>query len=332
MRILVTGGTGFLGSRLVAALDNDGHDVAVLSRRVDEDTPDTVTSYQGDVRDKAALAKAMAGADVVYHLAICLDEANPEMWDINVRGTQTVVDACTERGVQQLVYMSSAGVLGETREPSKEDFPYRPKTRYEKSKAESETIIRASGVPFTIVRTTIIIGPNPIWAKIFEAARKGHPILGSGKNYFHLVSVDDVVRLLVLVAGNPKARNEIFHVASKDTPTYEAVYAMICDELGCAMTTRHVPVFLAHVLSFLHATKRKLEGRPPSLIMMKSSIDRLVRNRTISTDKARSVLGFEPRYTTKDALHATLAGLRIARLGYSDHDLAAITTVRDERA
>lgn len=328
MRILVTGGTGFLGKRLVQKLLDEGHEVAVFSRHVQEDLPDTVTVYAGDVRNKTGLKKAFLKIDAVYHLAVCLNESDPDMWDINVEGTKNVVELCKANKVKQLVYMSSSGVLGETKTASKEKSPYNPKTLYEKSKMEAEKIIKGSGVPYTIVRTTIIIGPNMIWAKIFEAAKKGYPIIGNGKNYFHLVYIEDVVGMLLAVLNNRKAADGIFHIASKDTPTYEQVYEMICGELGCQMTKKHVPVRLAYMMSSLHTTKRKVQGKQPNLTMMKSSIDRLVRNRIVSTEKARRVLGFEPKYSTRDAIRETVKYLQIARLGYSDYDLAEIQKVK----
>ena len=329
MKILVTGGTGFLGKRLVQKL-SEKHKVTVFSRSRHEDLPAHVGFAQGDVRDAAALDKALKGMDVVYHLAICINESDPDMRDINVNGTKNVADVCRKHKVKQLIYMSSSGVLGETKIPAKEKFDYNPKTGYERSKMESEQIIAKSGVPYTIIRTTIIIGPNMIWAQIFEAAKRSYPIIGSGKNYFHLVYVDDVVSLLRLVLDNKKAMNQTFHVASKDTPTYEQVYKMICDELGVAMTTKHVPVSLAYFGSFVHTTKRKMAGKQPSLVKSKSSIDRLVRNRIMSIEKARTVLGFEPKYNTKAALHETIKYLRIARLGYSDYDLAEVHRVKSD--
>lgn len=330
-RILVTGGTGFLGKRLVQKLLAEENEVIVFSRKLHEDLPEDVKPVLGDIRDKAALRKAFSDIDIVYHLAICLNESDPDMYEINTKGTQNVVELCKEHGVKQLIYMSSSGVLGETKTPAKENFPYNPKTRYEKSKMESELLIKRSGVPYTIIRTTIIIGPNLIWAQIFEAAKKRYPIIGSGKNYFHLVYVDDVVSMLVLVKDNKKALNQTFHVASKDISTYKEVYKLICDELNTEMTKKHVPVFLAYLASYLHKIKRKAQGKQPSLTKSKSSIDRLIRNRIISTEKAKTFLGFEPKYDTRQALHETIKYLKIARLGYSDYELAEVHKVKNDR-
>ncbi len=330
MRILVTGGTGFLGKRLVQKLLNDGDDVTVFSRHPHDDLPPEVDSVIGDIRDKAALSRAFKKIDIVYHLAINLNESDPQMYEINTKGTQNVVGLCKENNVKQIIYMSSSGVLGETKIPAKEAFPYNPKTKYEKSKMESEVMIKESKVPYTIARTTMVIGPNLIWAQIFEAAKKGYPVIGSGKNYFHLVYVEDVVNFLDLVKNNKKALNQTFHLASSDTPTYYEVYKIIAEELGIKMTEKHVPIFLAYLASYVHILKRKLQGKQPSLTKSKSSIDRLIRNRIISIDKARNLLGFEPKYGTRSAVRETVKYLKIARLGYSDYELAELRKVKSD--
>jgi nucleoside-diphosphate-sugar epimerase len=327
MKILVTGGTGFLGKRLVNRLVKQGNDVTVTARKLDEELPEDVTFVKADVTNKAELKKAFKNIDIVYHLAICLDENSRDLWDINVNGAKNVVDLCKEHNVKQLVYMSSSGVLGETHEASEESFPYNPGTRYEKSKTEAEKIIKQSGVNHTIIRTTIIIGPNPVWAAIFYAARRHYPIIGSGKNFFHLVYVDDVVDLLMIVKNNKKAYNEIFHVASKDTPTYEEVYKIVCDEFNIEMTEKHVPIWLAKLGADMHVLKCRLSGKQPKVTKMKSSIERLIRNRIISTDKAKQVLGFESKYTTQEAIRETIKYLKISRLGYSDYDITDINRI-----
>jgi nucleoside-diphosphate-sugar epimerase len=329
MKILVTGGTGFLGKRLVQKLATK-HKVTVFSRKRNDDFPKNVKMVNGDIRDKESLESAFMESkpDIVYHLAICLNESDPEMYEINAKGTKNVAELCKRNSIKQLIFMSSSGVLGETRIPSKEDFPYRPKTSYERSKVESEHWIKKSGVPYTIIRTTIIIGSNMIWAQIFEAARKGYPVIGSGKNYFHLVYVEDIVRMLLLAAGNSKAFNQTFHVASKDTPTYYEVYRMIAEELDVKMTDKKIPLHVAYAAAFMHKVKRRLQGKQPSLTKSKSSIDRLVRNRIISTDKAKKVLGFEPKYDTREAIRETIKYLKIAKLGYSDYDLVEVQRVK----
>ena len=330
MHVLVTGGTGFIGKRLVSKLIKDGDDVVVTARE-SEGLPDSVRFVKADIRKKAELENAFKNIDVVYHLAVCLDESSTDMRDINVGGTKNVVDLCKKFRVKQLVFMSSSGVLGETKDPSKENFPYNPKTEYERSKMEAEMIIKNSGVNYTILRTTIVIGPNPIWAAIFEAARKQYPVIGSGKNYFHLVYVEDIVSALLLVKLNKKSFGQIFHIASEDTPTYEEVYRIISDELNVGMTEKHVPVWLAILGSRLYELKCRITVKKPKVTKMRQSIYRLIRNRIISTEKARKVLNFQPAFDTKTAVKETIKYLKISRLGYSDYDIADISRIKEYR-
>ncbi len=304
MNILVTGGTGFLGNRLVDRISRSNK-VYVFSLSGSA-TEKNVNSVCCDIRNMPELEKSFPErVDAAFHLAANLDESDRNMHNDNIAATRNVVELCRKRKVKQLIFMSSSGVLGETKVPAEEDFPYRPKTRYEKSKMECEKIIMSSGIPFTIIRAPIIIGPNEIWRKIFEAARRQYPIIGNGKNYFHLAYVDDVADLLALVMNNKKAFNEIFHVAASDTPSYEGIYRMICEELKVPMTKKHIPVFMIKFISVIHMASCKIRRKKPKLELMKSSIDRLIRNRIISTGKAKKVLGFEASYDTKKAIKET---------------------------
>ena len=302
--ILITGGTGFLGKRLVNKLIAAGSNVTVFAKKDDEELRQHgVNLILGDTSNQGELAMAFVNVDTVYHLAANLDESDTKMYDENVNGTKNVVGLSKNFGARRIIFMGSCGALGDVRIAS-EDAPYNPRTRYEKSKAESERIVIASGIPYTIIRAPVIIGPNEIWRKIFEAAKKKYPIIGSGKNHFHLAYVDDVVDMLFLVRDKEEAKNQIYHIATNDTPSYEDVYRMICTSLGAEMTTKHVSVWLIKFMSLLHTFSRKLRGKKPSLTMAKSSIDRLIRDRVISIEKAKAI-GFSPKYDTAAAIRET---------------------------
>jgi len=308
MNILVTGGTGFLGRCLVEELVK-GNNVIVFGRTAPDYMHKRLCFVEGDILDPDSIEK-IRKVDVVYHLAASLDETDPEMAGTNATGTKNIVEFCKKRKVKRLIYMSSAGVLGETLIPASETFPYKPQTAYEKSKMKAEKIIRASRVPFTIIRASIIIGPNEIWAKIFKAAKKRYPIIGSGKNHFHLTHINDAVNFLLLVKNNDKARNEIFHIATKDTPTYEQVYELICKELKTSMTEKHISIRKALLMANLYYFMCVVEGKKPPLTKRKSSIYRLVRNRWLSTKKAEKVLNFVPNYDTRKAVRETAKALK----------------------
>jgi len=304
MSILVTGGTGFLGSRLVKKLLKNEEVIVFAKEEYQELKEKGVKFFLGDMKNKEDMEKAFPEVDIVYHLAANLDESDPNMYDDNVIGTRNVVELSKKNRIKKIIFMGSCGVLGDSG-IAKEDLPYNPKTKYEKSKAESEKLVRESGITYTIIRSPIMLGPNKIWLKIMEAAKRQYPVIGSGKNHFHLSYVDDVVRLLI-VAKESKADNQIFHIATKDTPTYEDVYRMICEETGFEMTKKHISVWLIKILSTLHIASRRIRGKKPSLTMMKSSIHRLIRDRVVSIEKAKEVLDFEPEYDTRTAIRETV--------------------------
>ena len=143
------------------------------------------------------------------------------------------------------------------------------------------------------------MGNNDIWLKILKAAKKRFPIIGSGENKFHNAYVDDVADLLVLVKDNKKAENEIFHIATKDVPTYEETYRMMAEELGTQMPKIHIPAFAMRLLSSIATF---LLGSKTPLTLRKDNIGRLITDRTFSIEKAKAILNFVPKYDTRTAL------------------------------
>ena len=319
MAILITGGTGFIGQRLARKLGKSGK-IILLAKHAPEgkkeggksifDFSGTRIEY-GDMKNKEDIDAIFRknSIDMVYNLAANLDESSPDMWDDNVLSARNITEICARHGTRRIIHMSSCGVTGYG-SISKEDSPYNPNTAYEKSKAEAERIIIASGLDYTIIRAPIIIGPNSIWLKIARAASKGYPIIGSGKNHLHLAYVDDVVDLLFLVRNRRSSWKEIFNVATRDMFTYEEVYAMLSSELGAPAGRKHLPVFLVKIASSMNEILCRITGKKPGITLMKSSIERLVVNREVSIEKARDVLGFEPKYGTGRALKETVSYFR----------------------
>jgi nucleoside-diphosphate-sugar epimerase len=285
--VLITGGSGFIGRKLIKRLKDKGYDVSI---------------YTDDVLNEEKLEKTVKGKDVVFHLAAVLDESDPSLYLVNVSGTWNVIKACRKARVKRLMYLSSVGVLGDAREPVKEDAPYKPATDYEKSKVDAEKIIIDSGVPYTILRCTIVYGKSTSWGNIFDSAKKGYPILGDGKNYWHLVYVDDVMDVIMLAMNSAKAENRVFNIAGPDVYTYEQTYGVICSALGVELPEKHIPLWLAKFFSLLHETKCKLLGKRPKVTKMRSSIDRLVRNRNVDTSKAKELLKWKPKYDLKTGM------------------------------
>ncbi len=305
MKILITGGTGFLGTCLAKKLLLAGHSVIVYSRHKSESIKKMgAKQVTGDINDKNKLNCALKSIDTVYHLAANLDESNPKMYKQNIETTKNVISACKKNKIKHLIFTSSIGVLGYTKRPATEDMPYNPTTVYEKSKAECEKLIKASGLSYTIARITIIYGPNKFWNQIFSAAKKGYPVIGNGNNNWHLVYIDDVVDALSLMLKD-KAENQIYHIADNDPHTYLETYKIISETIGAPVPKKHIPVLLIKAMALLHETKCKILKQKPNVTKMTSSIDRLIRNRTVSIEKAKKELGYNPRYDLKRGMKKT---------------------------
>src|SRR3989344_5924752 len=284
MKILITGATGFIGKNVLPKLK------------------DEVVVYKGSILNKNELEKNFP-VDVVYHLAAVLDESHTLLWHINVDGTKNVVELCKKYNAK-MIYLSSSGVLGETKEPAKENYPYNTETKYEESKAEAEKKIISSGINYTIIRAPIIIGPNDLWLKILKKMGK-MPVIGNGENKFHLAYIDDVVDLLAYVKNKKESDKQIYHIATPDIPTYLDVYRLVRKELRINTEEKHTNISFVYMISSLNSLYCKIVGKKQDLFLMRSTIRRLVRNRMLSTDKIKEI-GFKPKYDTRKALKETI--------------------------
>jgi uncharacterized protein YbjT (DUF2867 family) len=188
VRIAVTGGTGFVGSRLIEALVDAGHDISALTRRP-KDGQRSVNWVAGALEDQPALDSLAKGADALIHVAgvIKADEAGFEAG--NVRGTAAVIAAANAAKVPRFVHVSSLAA----REPEL--------SRYGSSKARSEALVRESGVDFAIVRPPAVYGPgDKETLELFRMARRGL-ILLPPEGRLSLIHADDLARLLIALTS-----------------------------------------------------------------------------------------------------------------------------------
>jgi uncharacterized protein YbjT (DUF2867 family) len=187
LKIAVTGGTGFVGSRLIIALRAAGHEVRALTRRPQRDA-DGICWIAGSLEDQAALDRLAEGAGAVIHVAgvINADEAGFEAG--NVQGTAAVLAAARAGAAGRFVHVSSLAA----REPTL--------SRYGNSKARSETLVRESGLDFAIVRPPAVYGPgDKETLDLFRMASRGL-ILLPPEGRLSLIHADDLARLLIALA------------------------------------------------------------------------------------------------------------------------------------
>lgn len=210
MRILVTGGSGFLGAEVCRRLVARGHAVRSLQRGHRVLPPHGAEAVLGDLRDTAAVADAVRGCDAVVHTAALADVWGPrrDFEAVNIAGTAAVLDACRQHGVTRLVHCSSASVVfaGKDLEGVDESAPYprRFLAPYPWSKARAEQLVLAANSPRL---ATVSLRPHLIWGDgdphllpgLRAAVRRGRlPLPGTGANRVDTVHISDAAEAHVL--------------------------------------------------------------------------------------------------------------------------------------
>lgn len=222
--ILVTGGTGFLGHHLVPALIAAGLKVRCLVHR--RPLPQTlralgIEEIPGSILEVSSLQTALQGVEQVVHLVgIILETRKRTFETIHVEGTRRLLEAARAAGVRQFVYVSALGA--------------RPQdaTRYHRTKWEAEELVRASGLPFTIVRPSVIYGPGDAFVSRFARLLRMAPVFPfprSGR--LQPIHVEDVVACLRTALQEPRCLNQTFCLAGPDRLTLEEILRALLDAL-----------------------------------------------------------------------------------------------------
>ncbi|MCU0982063.1 MAG: NAD-dependent epimerase/dehydratase family protein [Pirellulaceae bacterium] len=323
---LVTGATGLLGSHLVERLVERGERVRALVRpasdvRELERWP--VELVRGDLSDARSLQGAVANVGVVYHCAARLGDWGP--WPMfeagTVQTTRNLVEVCLGRGVRRFLHVSSVAAYGRPRRPADgslldECAPLGQNFRwwdyYGRAKAAAEEEVRRLGPAATIVRPTWIYGPRDrvILPRMVQALRQGRVVLiGSGDNRLNMVYAGDVAEGAVLAANSPAAAGEVFHLASEGEITQQQFFDSLADSLGLPRVKRRVPFRVADTFGLACEMAGRATGRKRAPAVTRSGISLLSRATLFSSEKARRLLGWQPRMEIHEGLSKTLAWL-----------------------
>lgn len=316
MKILVTGGTGFIGSRLVKRLKrkNKVKEVTVLSTSK-KGEKGKVKFVKGDISNPYIFNK-INPVDVVFHLASIIDEEVPikKMRKVNVKGTDNVLNFCKKKNVNQLVHVSTVGVYGKIKNPpANEDTSYNPQTNYEQTKCEAEKLVleykNKSDTNLTIFRPTMVYGPNSYWLEILKKAKKKFPLIGNGNNHFHTLYVKNLVEALLLALKNKKSYGKIYNVADEKVHTYKESYKIMCEELGVEFPDKEIPIWLAKSLAWGFEIKGKITGKSP--LITKTHIERLIRERYFDISKIKKELNYKPKWDFRKGIRETIQELNL---------------------
>jgi nucleoside-diphosphate-sugar epimerase len=320
LNVLVTGATGFTGGHLAHYLASRGDSVRALVRppsraKFDRSVlPSTgVVAVEGDLTDTAAVRRAADGVDVVYHIAATYREAgqpDSAYRDINVQGTMHVVEAARAGGAQRLVHCSTGGVHGHIAQPpANEDAPFNPGDVYQETKLEAERAARRfgdrTGFDVVVARPIGIYGPGDTrFLRMFRGLARGRfPMIGSGKPYYHLTFIDDLVEGFRLCGTIPAAKGRTYILAGPRYTTLEQLVEMVAKELGVAPPQFHWPVWpfwTAGLLCEMVCVPLRIE--PP---IFRRRVDFYTKSRAFDTTRARTELGFAPKVDLEEGIKKT---------------------------
>ncbi|NCC52583.1 MAG: NAD-dependent epimerase/dehydratase family protein [Spartobacteria bacterium] len=307
MKTLVTGGSGFLGINMIRYLMNKGETDIVVLDIADFDYPekDRITFIQGDIRDKAAVKKAMEGVQWVIHTAAALPlYTKEEIFGIDIDGTRNILEAAHAANVERCVHVSSTAVYGiPDHHPLYEDDKLDGVGPYGIAKIKAEEVCfeyREKGMCVPVVRPKSFIGPERlgVFAIFYEWAKDGKnfPMIGWGNNRYQLLDVEDLSAAIYLcLTLDKEIANDTFNIGAKEFTTMKEDYQAVLDRAGFGKRIVGTPagpaIWALRLLEAMHLSP-----------LYKWVYETACTDSFVGIDKAERVLGFIPQYSNKDAL------------------------------
>lgn len=308
MQVVITGGTGFIGSNLSLKCRDLGYDVTSLglvrtqAQRANADflASRGIRVLQVSVTDLSAVSKVLGGAELVFHLAAVQHEANvPDQtfWDVNVTGTENVLRACAAAGARRCIHASTIGVYGHSKNGAiNEGSPLKPDDVYGRSKLEGERLALApdGATSVVVLRISETYGPrDQRLLKLFKAINKGaFLVIGDGNNLHHPIFVDDLVDAMLLAAEVKCSPNSPIVLAGPEPVSTNEMVRIIADQLGKRVPRLHAPFpFFKSLAYILENTLSPIGVQPP---IHRRRLDFFRKSFAFSTHQMEELLGFSP--------------------------------------
>lgn len=319
MKVLITGGTGFIGSRLALRCVEKGYSVRVLGQEntpaesenrklVEEKGAEVILT---SVTDRESIFELLKGVDIVFHLAAAQHEMNipdQRFWDVNVTGTKNMLEGSVNTGLKRFVHGSTIGVYGSLEGVIDEQSRCEPDNIYGVTKLEGEKLALSfkEKLPVVVVRISETYGPGDRrLLKLFKAINKNvFFMIGDGKNVHHLIYVDDLIDGFLLAATADQALGKVFVVSGKEPVTTNDMIATIAEQLGKNSPKFRVP--LSPVLmaaTIFEKLLRPVGVQPP---IHRRRMDFFKKSFTFSQERASNVLGFVPKVSFKQGVFETV--------------------------
>ena len=319
MRVLVTGGGGYLGGALVRKLVNQGDDVVSLQRG---DYPQLntlgVTVCKGDMTHPEIVIDASRGCDLVYHVAGLTGVWGQyqDYYRTNVTGTETVINACLKNGIKKLVYTSSPSVIfnGSDEENVDESIPYPDKylNHYQRTKSTAEQLVLAANngqLATVALRPHLIWGPGDphLVGRLISRAEKGKLALVRGKqNMVDTTYIDNAVNAHICAAGHldfgSKCAGKAYFITNGEPMPMSHIINEILQAHGMAKINKTIPANALYVIGTLSEWIYTLCNIRREPIMTRFIAKQLSCAHWYNITAARDELGYEPRISIKEGL------------------------------
>lgn len=321
MRIAVTGATGFLGQHITEKLLADGHDVRILARSEEKARPfrDRVSKIViGDITDESALNNLVDDTEYVFHLVSNFRTASgpPESYTrINLDGTVKMLEAARSAGVKRFIHCSTIGVHGNVQStPANEESPYCPGDLYQETKMQAELACHKAmdrgGMEVVIVRPCSQYGPGDLrMLKMFRMLKKRTFFLvGACRENFHAVYIDDVVEGFMRAMNTPDIGGETFIIGGPEYVPLGEYIEIAANAVGAPPPYLRFPYWLfISAAAICEMLCVPLGIEPP---LHRRRVRFFKNNRAFSIEKARKMLGYEPKVSLDEGMRRTVAWYR----------------------
>lgn len=317
MKVLVTGGTGFLGKQLALRLQSLSYDVTILGRNPligKQLAAQNLQFLPVDLRDREAIVAACQGQDYVFH---CGALSSPwgkyqDFYDTNVLGTRNIIQGCLKHSVQRLIYVSTSSVYFDFSHHLNisENTPFpKPVNAYAKSKQLAEQEINQAiekGLPVISIRPRGIFGPGDtaILPRLIRANNRiGIPLINDGKAYIDVTYVDNVVDALLLCQSAPNTLlGRIFNISNGEQIYLAELLKKVFNKLEYAIKLKPIAYNTAYGIATLLEliANTRLLGKEP--ILTRYTLGLLAFSQTLDITAAQNQLGYKPRVSIEAGL------------------------------
>jgi nucleoside-diphosphate-sugar epimerase len=307
MKVLITGGAGFLGLHLAAFLEKKGYDLTLVDIQTfdKKEYPGKYKLIVADVRNRKKMETVTKGQDIIIHAAAALPlSKKKDIYSVNIDGTRNMLEAATKHRARRFIHISSTAVYGVPKKhPIIEDYPLIGVGPYGDSKIQAEKLCLAAikkGYPVTILRPKTFVGGGRlgVFEILFDWIHDGKriPVIGNGKNRYQLLDVDDLVYATYLFLSKSSSKyNDFFNIGAARFKTVREDLQEVFDFARSGSIIFPTPAFPVKKALFLF---EKL-GISPLYQWVYDTADR---DSFVSIDKLTKVLGWKPKYSNSDAL------------------------------